>query len=184
MTSSDVWSSFTVDPRRPAAAGLRASDGDRDVVLAVLAEGYAEGRLDKQEYDERSASTAARKTLGELSGLIVDLVPDHAPSSGSDLAFASPGDLRAQALRRWESQRRSALSGFLMPSLICWVIWVLVNVNNHGASLFPWPVFVMLGTGANLGRVLTRKEEIVAEEVARLARKQRKAIESRRRDQP
>ena len=47
---------FTEDPRRPDAAALRASDRDRDVVLGVLAEGYADGRLTKEEYDERAGA--------------------------------------------------------------------------------------------------------------------------------
>ena len=60
------WEAFSLDPRRPESASLRASDHDRDVVLGVLAEGYADGRITKEEYDERSGSTAGAKTLGEL----------------------------------------------------------------------------------------------------------------------
>ncbi len=68
---------------------MRASDRDRDVVLGVLAEGYADGRITKEEYDERSGATAAAKTLGELPALIVDLVPLTPTRPRSDLALAS-----------------------------------------------------------------------------------------------
>jgi hypothetical protein len=67
MTSAaDVWASFSHDPRVSANAVLRATDRDRDVVHQVLAEAYADGRLDRDEFDTRSAQTAAARTLGEL----------------------------------------------------------------------------------------------------------------------
>lgn len=171
LPSPGPWDHFAQDPRRPEAAGLRASDRDRDVVLGVLGEAYADGRLDRMEYDERSGRAAQAKTLGELPALVADLVPDRSPRRGTDLATASPDELRAMAVRRWESHRRQALTGLLVPSLICWIIWVV-----SGAG-FPWPVFVMLGTGMNLLRVLINKQDIVDEEQRRLERKQRKALE-------
>ena len=172
MSSPSPWGSFTDDPRRPEAAGLRAADRDRDVVLGVLVEGYADGRLTKEEYDERSAATAAAKTLGELPVLILDLVPER-PARRDDLALATSQDLHARAVQKWESQRRHALSGLLVPSLICWVVWAVTAMGG-----FPWPLFVMLGTGANLLRVLLNRTDIVLEEESRLEKKQRKAVES------
>lgn len=55
----DVWGSFAHDPREPAVAPLRASDADREVIHGVLAEAFADGRLDRSEYDEppRRSST-------------------------------------------------------------------------------------------------------------------------------
>ena len=73
----DLWASFQHDPRDPAVAPLRASDADRDVVHGVLAEAFADGRLDREEYDERSAAVLAARTLGELPPLVSDLVPDR-----------------------------------------------------------------------------------------------------------
>jgi hypothetical protein len=179
MTSSSPWASFSQDPRRPEAAALRAADRDRDVVLGVLAEGYADGRLTKDEYDERAGATAIAKTLGELPVLILDLVPGPASRSSDDLALASPEELHARAVRSWQSSRRQAFSGLIMPSLVCWVIWVITGFHQGGGfdARFPWPVFVMLGTGANLVRVLVNKQEIVLQEQQRLERKQRKALE-------
>ena len=73
----DLWASFQHDPRDPAVAPLRASDADRDVVHRVLADAFADGRLDREEYDERSATVLAARTLGELPPLVSDLVPDR-----------------------------------------------------------------------------------------------------------
>lgn len=176
MSSSSAWASFTQDPRRPEATALRASDRDRDVVLGVLAEGYADGRLTKDEYDERAGATAAARTLGELPVLILDLVPQAAPSSATDLAFASPEDLQARALAKYEARRRSAVSGALVTSLVVTVVWALT-----GAGFF-WPGFVILACALDVVRVLTRKQELVAEQRQRLEKKQRKALESPRSD--
>lgn len=162
------WDQFTADPRRPDGAGLRASDQDREVVLSLLAEGYADGRLTHDEYDERADVTTAARTLGELPAMIVDLVPQR--------PTASPDDLHTRAVKHWASQRRQALTGLLMPSLICWGVWVITGLNGSGAAFdptFPWPLFVMLGTGANLARVLLNRTDLVAEEQHRLEKKQK-----------
>src|ERR1700677_369355 len=58
--------------RRPAR-DLRASDADRDRVLAVLTEAAADGRLSHDEFSERMSRAVSAKTLGELAGLTADL---------------------------------------------------------------------------------------------------------------
>ncbi len=75
---ADLWSGFEHDPRDPAYAPVRASDRDRDVILHALGDAYAEGRLNREEYDERSDQVAAARTLGELPLLLADLVPTTA----------------------------------------------------------------------------------------------------------
>lgn len=151
------------------------SHRDREVVLSVLADGYAEGRLTRDEYDERSGETTAARTLGELPAMIVDLVPQRPTTS--------PDDLHARAVKHWESQRRQALTGLLIPSVICWAVWVMVGLNTPSPADFhagfPWPLFVMLGTGANLARVLLNRTDLVAEEQHRLEKKQQKALRQR-----
>ena len=170
MTAANPWGDFTEDPRRPETARLRASDRDRDVVLGVLTEGYAEGRITQQEYDERAGAASAAKTLGQLPGLILDLVP---------LTVRPPEeDLQALAVQRWEATRRHALTWMLVPSLVCWMIW-LANGWGEGAGFepgFAWPAFVTLWTGLRLVRVLTQKQEMVLAERRRLERRRRKEL--------
>jgi hypothetical protein len=178
------WGRFTQDPRRPDSAGLRASDQDRAVVLDVLADGYADGRLAKDEYDERAEQTTRSKTLGELSGLIGDLVPVSGARPADDLTLATSDDLHRQAVEAWESHRRRAVAGLLGgASLICWIIWIATSFGRGGFDPhFPWPFFVMMGAGMRAMHVLTHKQEIIAEEQRRLARKQGEAIEARHRE--
>jgi hypothetical protein len=154
------------------------------VVLDVLAEGYADGRLDKQEYDERAEQAARSKTLGDLPALIGDLVPVSGGRPAGDLTWATPDELHRQAVEAWQSQRRRALAGLLGgASLICWIIWIATSFGHGGFHpYFPWPVFVMMGTGMRALHVLTHKQEIIAEEQRRLAEEQREAIEARHRE--
>ena len=58
---------------------LRAGDSDRDQVMTLLAAAYAEGRLTKEEHDERMAQAVNARTFDDLVPLTRDLVPLHTP---------------------------------------------------------------------------------------------------------
>lgn len=181
------WSDFTEDPRTPHAAMLRASDRDRAVVVGVLTEAYADGRLDREEHEERNSAALATKTLGGLAGLILDLVPQTPTRAHREaLARAAAEERDRQAVRRWESQRRHAVTRFLLPTLICWAVWARLPGSDDGwpNGLLPWPAFVMIFTGIGLLRVLLHKQDIIARERARLERRQRHMLESRRGQDP
>jgi hypothetical protein len=62
-------------PPRPAPRDLRASDVDRERVVALLSEALADGRLSHEEHSERMSAALAARTLGDLAGLTTDLVP-------------------------------------------------------------------------------------------------------------
>jgi hypothetical protein len=63
---------------RPQPRDLRASDADRERVVAVLAEAAADGRLTLDEHTERVHRAYRARTLGELARLTEDLA---APSA-------------------------------------------------------------------------------------------------------
>jgi hypothetical protein len=63
---------------RPPPRDLRASDADRERVVAVLAEAAGDGRLTLDEHAERVERAYKARTLGELAGLTEDLA---APSA-------------------------------------------------------------------------------------------------------
>ncbi len=52
---------------------MRASDRDRDSANGLLQTAYAEGRLTKDEYDERSGKVLASQTFDQLQALTADL---------------------------------------------------------------------------------------------------------------
>lgn len=173
-----VWAAFAHDPRDRAHTALRASDADRELIARVLATAYADGRLDREEHDQRAETAAAARTLGELPPLVADLVPETAPSKVLDpIAAASPDQLRHRADELWLERRRNALFGFAAPSVVCWAIYLAVN----GWTLdgFLWPLIVMAVTGVHLVRTLTSAQEIRREELRRLEKQQAKALRKR-----
>jgi hypothetical protein len=54
---------------------LRLSDADRDRAITRLGEHYAAGRIDKDEFDERSDAVWTARTAGDLAPVFADLAP-------------------------------------------------------------------------------------------------------------
>jgi hypothetical protein len=167
-----LWRSFPQDPRVPAHAPLRASDADRDRIHQVLAAAFGDGRLDRTEFEDRTDLVVRARTLGELPAVVEDLLPDHGPALTPAARRVAGGGPAGEAYAAYLSQRRQALWGFVSASLVCWVIWALTS----GPDGFPWPVFVMLGTGLNLLRMLVMRGDVIAQETRRLEKRQRREL--------
>jgi len=82
----------------PVAGGnLRASDADRDQVATLLSTAYAEGRLTREEHDERVDQLMAAKTFDDLIPITRDLVvvgsraPVADPQSASHFTIDATG---------------------------------------------------------------------------------------------
>ncbi len=65
---------------------MRASDTDRERVVAVLAGAAADGRLTTEEHSQRVTQAFAARTLGELAELTSDLVEPAAQPLRLDLS--------------------------------------------------------------------------------------------------
>lgn len=64
----------------PIAGGnLRASDADRDAVATVLSTAFAEGRITRDEHDERLDRVMTARTFDDLVPITADLVPTSPP---------------------------------------------------------------------------------------------------------
>jgi Domain of unknown function (DUF1707) len=166
-----LWSRFEHDPRDPAYAAVRASDRDRDVVHDALAAAYAEGRIDREELDERTTQVDGAKSYGELLPPLRDLAADTTP--GHYVPSATP-DLRAAAEQHYRDRLRETFFEFLIPNLICWTIWVLT-----GHDYFIWPIFVTIPTLLHVLQVAASRRRIIDQQVSKLERKQAKALAPR-----
>jgi hypothetical protein len=172
-----VWSLFTLDPRQPEYAHLRASDTDRNVVHQVLADAFADGRLDRDEFESRSADASAAKTLGELVGPVDGLVPTSSvPARRTSGSVMSDAELEQRALEAWQRSRREAVWGLISISAVTWVIWAVFT-----RDAIPWPLFVMVATFLNLLKTLVRRNDMIADERRRLEKKRQREIDKRRR---
>lgn len=180
MSTSEVWSSFSYDPRDARYAALRASDQDRAVVHQVLAEAYADGRLDRDEYDERCGRATSTRSLGELKALLDDLVAP-VPATRRSLAHASQRDLEELAHKAWRTRRREASFSFVGASLVSTMIWFATCFGDGGFEpYFFWPGFIIAFSLLHLVRVASSRGEIVDSEMRRLEKQRSKELRGRR----
>jgi Domain of unknown function (DUF1707) len=76
----------------PIAGGnLRASDADRDQVATVLSTAYAEGRLTREEHEERLDQVMSAKTFDDLIPITHDLVLIAPPQRHSIATTSTAG---------------------------------------------------------------------------------------------
>ena len=131
---------------------IRASDADREAVVATLRDAYTVGRLTLDEFDERMAAAYAGKTWGDLRGLTVDLPTQ--PVLGTDIPgreLPSPRALPPHPVRPEPepSQEPSLPAGHSrrrpVAILIPVAIWTLLVV--HG-SVEPGVVFLLIAVFA------------------------------------
>jgi hypothetical protein len=156
---------------------MRASDTDRDIVLRTLGEAYAEGRIDRDEYDERADAVHVAKTLGELPGYLDDLVPSTALTPYARVGLDARS-VEEQAIAKWQKSRRDAVMGFLIPSIVCWVIWAITMYGG-----FPWPVFATIGSGFPLVAMTIQRKDMIESNKKLIVRKQERELRRQQRRQ-
>jgi hypothetical protein len=99
------------DPARPAR---RASDADRDQVIAILTDGSAEGRLSQETFLRRVDAALQAKDSGELAALLHDL---PAPPRVTPAPQPPPRrrGLTAQLTVRWSVLAKQAQAVWRAP---------------------------------------------------------------------
>ena len=125
----DIWSRFSVDPRRSPT--LRASDADRDVAVEALNAAFQDGRLDASEHADRIGRALAAKQLADLAPLVAD-VTVMAP-----LAGPTP---------RRQRIRSAALRSWLGTAVLFNLIWLATWVLSASGPYYYWPIWPMIGT--------------------------------------
>ena len=115
------------DPR----PDLRLSDADREDAIARLSEHYAAGRLDKDEFDERSDAVWTARTGADLAPVFADLQTHPARSARGP----QPGPW---GRRGW----------FPLPFLPVLFVLILLTVVTH----IPFVLLAIVGCFFVLGR--------------------------------
>ena len=117
---------------------IRASDVDREAVVAVLRDAYTAGRLDVEEFDERTTAAYAGRTWGELRKLTEDL-PEQ-PALGADLPPRTPAIASAHATPRSGGAGRRPF----VPVFPIFAIWFLITVAAHSPAAAPVAVVALI----------------------------------------
>jgi hypothetical protein len=109
---------------RQSAPQMKASDADRDEVVAALSEHFQAGRLTTQELEDRTGRALSARTLGELDALTTDL----------------PVGLQAQPAPPASRQRRGhpeyAVIAAVLAVLAVVALVVGLRTNHHGLDLW------------------------------------------------
>jgi Domain of unknown function (DUF1707) len=113
----------TAQGRLPAAQ-MKASDADRDEVIATLSEHFQAGRLTTEELEDRTGRALSARTLGQLDALTTDLPAGRQNKSAPE---ASP-------------QRRGhaefAVVAAVLAVLVVAALVVGVRSDHHGLDIW------------------------------------------------
>lgn len=119
---------------------VRASDAERDNALRILGTHYADGRLDRAEFDQRVDAALAARTRDRLLALFTDLpgpkpvpslVTGRSDAVGQAAAAAAADRSRGRYAVPATGQRRPPLA--LVPLLLAFAVLAAL----HGAPPFP-----------------------------------------------
>jgi len=102
---------------------MKASDADRDEVVAALSEHFQAGRLTTEELEDRTGRALSARTLGELDVLTTDLPARQQATAAPD---ASP------------QRRRHALAviAAVLAVLVVVALVVGVRTDHHGLDIW------------------------------------------------
>ena len=103
---------------------LRVSDADRDAAASELGEHFQEGRLDRDELEDRTGRALRARTGSDLDELLADL----------------PRVMRAPARTPAAVRPRPAFVPFMVPVLAGLALTVTVLIaGGAGGWHHPWP---------------------------------------------
>ncbi|UMP01936.1 DUF1707 domain-containing protein [Amycolatopsis sp. EV170708-02-1] len=116
---------------------LRISDQDRESALTALGEHMTVGRIDIDEFGERSARITAAKTRGELAEIFLDLPEPHPRYDAPKVAVEKP-------VSPWAGiSPTQRVMGALLPILFIATIALIITTG-----ITWWFILVPIGISA------------------------------------
>ena len=103
----------------PGRGALRASHADRELVIGTLKAAFVQGRLTKDEFDERVGQTLASRTYAELAAVTYDIP--------AGLAEAQPPrkPVRAKTQPPVNTNVRSGVRASMATSACAVLVWAV-----------------------------------------------------------
>lgn len=94
-----------------------ASNADRERAVDVLRAGFTEGRLTREELDERVARVYEARTYGELGALVADLPAGVAPPRAQPMTPQPGSSVRAH----------SPIAGLILTAIVVFALAALLT---------------------------------------------------------
>lgn len=140
--------SETAAARRGDRGHLRASNADREQVIATLKAAFMQGRLTEDELGERAGQAYAARTYAELAEVTADIPAGHAPARprrdpwratkiawGVEYALILPGIFSLLALKGPDTTTTATvIIVTTVIYLVFWTIGVLVLLAARSAK--------------------------------------------------
>ncbi|GDY31368.1 DUF1707 SHOCT-like domain-containing protein [Gandjariella thermophila] len=140
------------DPQSP---DIRIGDAEREEALRALGEHMSAGRLDIDEYGERSAQVSTAKTRGDLAALFVDL-PEPRPTFSTPAPATTPAapparPAPADPVRRWEQRPLAQRIGGAVMG-VSWILMIPLFLVTHVWWVFLLPLVLSVVLGSLWGK--------------------------------
>lgn len=125
---------------------MRVGDAEREEALRALGEHMSAGRLDLDEYGDRSAKVSATKTFGDLLALFADLPRPH-PRLPEPVEAPKPAHTSKEMAPSWQNRPLAhRLYSALIPiSAIVALVLFLTLTRVWFVFLLPAVVIVLGG---------------------------------------
>ena len=136
---------------------IRIGDTEREAALKALGEHLSAGRIDIDEYGDRSAQVTAARTRGDLRGLFTDLPEPHpvlgdteVPLAGAAPAPAAQSSQPGTAVDRPSGAGQVARGTAGALTSVAWLGAIVLIAFAHVA----WPViFIPIALSAVFGSI-------------------------------
>ena len=141
------------DPIAAAGRGhMRASHADREHVIDTLKAAFVQGRLTKDELDQRVGQAFTSKTYAELAALSADLPADLAPSRSRPVRAQGPS-LGSKKVLEWAIVSvLSPLAPLAAAALTQNVVFGMLTVIMLILDIVVGLPFLMIVVGTMVGR--------------------------------
>lgn len=136
----------------PQAPGLRCTHADRDRVVELLKNAYAEGRLDQAEFDARFDQTMNARTYADLDPILADLVPGApVPPAAPARPLADPPTTEERLLAAL-AQATTYIPILVGPAILLFTVGKRSEfVRHHAAGALNLQITMLLLTIVTLG---------------------------------
>jgi len=126
---------------------LRASHADREQVIEALKAAFVQGRLDRDEFDQRAGQALTSRTHTDLAALTADIParptrarpPEPAQRSVNKKAVAAMAYATAAAIGMWPIARMTPDgSVFAIPVIVVWLVLAMGVPTGWLVLLHDW----------------------------------------------
>ena len=145
----------------PLPQDIRIGDADREDALRALGEHFSAGRLNVDEYGERTARATTARTRGELVAVFADLPGPHprferpAPSNSP---VTAPDPAAASLPTKWWRQRSFTTLLAVAALGALGIGAVVVFIESHAKVVLGFPILLLIVYGRVWGMGRNRED--------------------------